>query len=91
MLIRLLQSFSSFSLDETAFTAEGRAPADWASSPGRKGIDKFRPRAHLTMYSTVSRWISRHRRLILSVFFQDGMWIQATEAVNVEEESSAAA
>jgi hypothetical protein len=43
------------------------------------------------MYSTVSRWISRHRRLILSVFFQDGMWIQATEAVNVEEESSAAA
>jgi hypothetical protein len=62
MLIRLLQSFSSFSLDETAFTAEGRAPADWASSPGRKGIDKFRPRAHLTMYSTVSRWISRHRR-----------------------------
>ncbi|KAJ7905904.1 cytochrome P450 [Mycena leptocephala] len=73
MLIRLLQSFSSFSLDETAFTAEGRAPADWASSPGRKGIDKFRPRAHLTMYST------------------DGMWIQATEAVNVEEESSAAA
>ncbi|KAJ6582337.1 cytochrome P450 monooxygenase pc-3 [Mycena capillaripes] len=57
MLIRLLQSFSSFSLDEAAFAPDARPPAEWASAPGRKGIDRFRPRAHLTMYTTDGMWI----------------------------------
>jgi hypothetical protein len=55
MLIRLLQSFESFSVDEAAFAPDARPPADWGSAPGRKGIDKFKPRTHLTMYTTVSR------------------------------------
>ncbi|KAJ7602447.1 cytochrome P450 [Mycena polygramma] len=57
MLIRLLQSFSSFSLDEAAFAPEARPPTEWASAPGRKGIDKFRPQTHLTMYTADGMWI----------------------------------
>ncbi|KAJ7103825.1 cytochrome P450 [Mycena epipterygia] len=57
MLIRLLQSFSSFALDEAAFSPEGRPPAEWANFPGRKGIDKFRPKLHLTMYTWDGMWI----------------------------------
>ncbi|KAJ6590254.1 cytochrome P450 [Mycena sp. CBHHK59/15] len=57
MLIRLLQAFASFSLDEDAFRPEGHPPASWRSAPGRKGIDKFRPKMHLTMYSTDGMWL----------------------------------
>ncbi|KAJ7464337.1 cytochrome P450 monooxygenase pc-1 [Mycena latifolia] len=57
MLIRLLQSFSSFALDEDAFLPEARPPAEWARAPGRKGIDKFRPKMHLTMYTSDGMWI----------------------------------
>ncbi|KAJ7243965.1 cytochrome P450 monooxygenase pc-1 [Mycena rebaudengoi] len=57
MLIRLLQSFSSITLDESAFSAEGLAPAEWAGAPGRKGIDRFRPKMHLTMYATDGIWV----------------------------------
>ncbi|KAJ7181145.1 cytochrome P450 monooxygenase pc-1 [Mycena filopes] len=57
MLIRLLQSFSSFSLDEAACSPEGQPPAEWAAAPGRKGIDRFRPKAHLTMYTEGGLWI----------------------------------
>ncbi|KAJ7148564.1 cytochrome P450 monooxygenase pc-1 [Mycena crocata] len=57
MLIRLLQSFESFSLDEAAFAPEARPPPEWSTFPGRKGIDKFRPKLHLTMYTTDGMWI----------------------------------
>ncbi|KAJ7509584.1 cytochrome P450 monooxygenase pc-1 [Mycena galericulata] len=57
MLIRLLQSFSSFTLDEAAFSPEARPPAEWATFPGRKGVDKFRPKLHLTMYTSDGMWI----------------------------------
>ncbi|KAJ6478100.1 cytochrome P450 [Mycena vitilis] len=57
LLIRLLQSFSSFSLDENASAPDARPPASWASAPGRKGVEKFRPRAHLTMYTMDGMWI----------------------------------
>ncbi|KAK7024807.1 cytochrome P450 [Favolaschia claudopus] len=57
MLIRLLQSFESFSIDEDAFMPDARPPKEWASAPGRKGIDKFRPRFHLTMYTSDGMWI----------------------------------
>ncbi|KAJ7853332.1 cytochrome P450 [Mycena olivaceomarginata] len=57
MLIRLLQSFESFSVDEAAFAPDARPPADWASAPGRKGIDKFKPRTHLTMYTADGMWL----------------------------------
>ncbi|KAF7356091.1 Cytochrome P450 [Mycena venus] len=58
MLIRLLQSFSSFSIDEAAFAPAARPPAEWKDfAPARKGIDKFRPKMHLTMYTTDGMWI----------------------------------
>ncbi|KAJ7097193.1 cytochrome P450 monooxygenase pc-1 [Mycena belliarum] len=57
MLIRLLQAFSSFTLDEDAFLPEGRPPAEWARAPGRKGIDRFRPKLHVTMYTADGMWI----------------------------------
>ncbi|KAF8191037.1 hypothetical protein K438DRAFT_2018457 [Mycena galopus ATCC 62051] len=40
VLIRLLQSFSSFELDESAFTPDTRRPAAWKGAPGRKGIER---------------------------------------------------
>ncbi|KAF7370079.1 Cytochrome P450 [Mycena sanguinolenta] len=58
MIIRLLQSFESFSLDEAAFSPEGRPPKEWATASGRKGIDRFRPRTHLTMYTADGMWIT---------------------------------
>ncbi|KAJ6614110.1 cytochrome P450 monooxygenase pc-3 [Mycena sp. CBHHK59/15] len=57
MLIRLLQSFSSFSLDEDAFAPEGRPPASWAATEGRKAIEKFRPKLHMAMSTTDGLWI----------------------------------
>lgn len=53
MLIRLLQNFSSISLDPSAQPPETRPPVSWAGHQGRKGIEQFRPKAHLTMYSYV--------------------------------------
>ncbi|KAF7308060.1 Cytochrome P450 [Mycena kentingensis (nom. inval.)] len=78
MLIRLLQAFSSFSLDEGAFAPGTLVPEEWKAAGGgtRKGTDRFRPKLHLTMYTS------------------DGMWIRATEAgsvnseMNMEEEGS---
>ncbi|KAJ7648704.1 cytochrome P450 [Mycena polygramma] len=40
LLIRLLQSFSSFTLDEDAFAPDARPPTSWAKAPGRKGIER---------------------------------------------------
>ncbi|KAJ7751591.1 cytochrome P450 monooxygenase pc-1 [Mycena metata] len=57
MIIRLLQAFSSFSLDEDAFSPEGRPPKEWASASGRKGIDRFRPKLHMTMSTADGLWI----------------------------------
>ncbi|KAJ7099861.1 cytochrome P450 [Mycena crocata] len=57
MIIRLLQSFSSIALDEAAFTPETRPPAHWAASAGRKGVEKFRPKLHLTMQTSGGMWV----------------------------------
>jgi hypothetical protein len=54
MIIRLLQAFSSFTLDEEAFAPEGRPPREWANTAGRKSIERFRPKLHLTMSTAVS-------------------------------------
>ena len=48
VLARLLQTFSSFELDEDACPATFRPPKGWKGAPGRKGIERFRPAAHLT-------------------------------------------
>ncbi|KAJ6577650.1 cytochrome P450 [Mycena capillaripes] len=57
MIIRLLQAFSSFSLEEDAFSPDGRPPAEWATAQGRKGIEKFRPKLHLSMSTADGLWI----------------------------------
>ncbi|KAF8217153.1 CYP63 cytochrome P450 monooxygenase-like protein [Mycena galopus ATCC 62051] len=57
MITRLLQAFSSFSLDEAAFSPEGRPPPEWANETGRKAIEKFRPKLHLTMSTADGLWI----------------------------------
>ena len=53
-LIRLLQHFDSVTLDEDALAPDCRVPKDWAGAPGRKGVERFWPKAHLTLYSKVS-------------------------------------
>ncbi|KAF7982659.1 hypothetical protein HWV62_27113 [Athelia sp. TMB] len=57
MLIRLLQTFASFTLDTASQPPETRPPASWASEPGRKGIEQFWPKMHLTMYSHGGLWV----------------------------------
>ncbi|KAJ7209216.1 cytochrome P450 monooxygenase pc-1 [Mycena pura] len=57
VLTRLLQNFSSVSLDLEAFPPDGRIPADWKGKPGRKGIEQFRPRSHLTLHTRGGLWV----------------------------------
>ncbi|KAJ7510439.1 cytochrome P450, partial [Mycena galericulata] len=57
VIIRLLQSFSSISLDVEACPPHGRVPLEWAGQPGRKGVEQFRPQAHLTMYTLGGLWV----------------------------------
>lgn len=52
-LIRLLQEFSSISLDPDAQPPETRPPVSWRGGVGRKSIEKLWPKMHLTMYAYV--------------------------------------
>ncbi|PSR74975.1 hypothetical protein PHLCEN_2v9389 [Hermanssonia centrifuga] len=56
-LIRLLQTFETVSLDVEAQPADSRPPAEWANWPGRKGVEKFWPKVHLTLYSKGGLWV----------------------------------
>ncbi|TFK72859.1 cytochrome P450 [Pluteus cervinus] len=49
-LIRLLQSFSSISLDLTARPESTRPPEEWKLKEGRQGKEKLRTDAHLTLF-----------------------------------------
>ncbi|KAF8631756.1 hypothetical protein AX15_002212 [Amanita polypyramis BW_CC] len=57
MLIRLLQSFSSISLDPASAPPDSLPPPEWKEMGGRKAIEKIRPKAHLTMYSQGGLWV----------------------------------
>ncbi|KAF7314609.1 Cytochrome P450 [Mycena kentingensis (nom. inval.)] len=57
MLVRLLQNFSGFRLDEEAWAPETRPPANWKNETGRRRIEKFKPKVHLTMYSVGGMWV----------------------------------
>ncbi|KAG7443774.1 cytochrome P450 monooxygenase pc-3 [Guyanagaster necrorhizus] len=57
MLVRLLQTFSSFKFCGEALPNECRTPADWTKCNGRKAVDKFWPRSTLTLYSAGGLWI----------------------------------
>ncbi|KAJ7645438.1 cytochrome P450 [Mycena polygramma] len=57
IIIRLLQSFSSVSLDMDAFPPDARPPPEWAMLDGRKAAEKVRPKMHLTMYCEGGLWL----------------------------------
>ncbi|KAM6500143.1 cytochrome P450 monooxygenase pc-1 [Amanita muscaria] len=57
MLVRLLQSFSSVSLDPASAPPGSLPPSDWKGLPGRKGIEQVIPRTHLTLYSLGGLWV----------------------------------
>ncbi|KAG2139717.1 cytochrome P450 [Suillus clintonianus] len=54
-LVRLLQSFSSVSLDMKMQTLP---PTEWANAPGRKGVDKVVFKSHLTTYVQGGLWVT---------------------------------
>ncbi|TFK35048.1 cytochrome P450 monooxygenase pc-2 [Crucibulum laeve] len=56
-LVQFLQNFSSISLDLDAQPPKSRVPREWANAPGRKGIEKVRPKTHLTMYVEGGLWV----------------------------------
>ncbi|KAJ7198610.1 cytochrome P450 [Mycena pura] len=57
VITRLLQNFASISLDVDACPPSGRVPPEWSGQPGRKGIDQFVPKEHLTMYTLGGLWV----------------------------------
>jgi len=57
MTIRLLQQFSSFTLDEEAFRPEHRVPDQWAQEEGPKSTTRFVPSVVLTMSSKGGMWL----------------------------------
>ncbi|KAJ7327912.1 cytochrome P450 [Mycena albidolilacea] len=58
-LVRLLQTFSSVSLDLDAQPPEARPPAAWKTNDkaGWVGHEKIRPRSHLTMFVYGGLWV----------------------------------
>ncbi|KAF5326502.1 hypothetical protein D9611_000513 [Ephemerocybe angulata] len=57
MMIRLLQTFSEFTLDLASGPDEATPPAAWGAAPGRKATEKVWPKMHLTMYANGGLWI----------------------------------
>ncbi|KAF7293313.1 Cytochrome P450 monooxygenase [Mycena chlorophos] len=57
MLVRLLQSFTSFERDEAAFAPAALPPPEWAALQGRKGVDRVRFALHLTMSTKGGLWV----------------------------------
>ncbi|KAF7798902.1 hypothetical protein EIP86_010130 [Pleurotus ostreatoroseus] len=56
-LIRLLQNFETIEFDIDSQPPASRPPPEWMGSPGRKGVEKFWPKAHLTLYSAGGMWV----------------------------------
>ncbi|KAL6298478.1 cytochrome P450 [Sparassis latifolia] len=55
--IRLLQRFSAIVLVPDAHPPGSLPPKEWAGLPGRKGIERFWPKVHLTVYSNGGLWV----------------------------------
>ena len=53
MLVRLMQSFSSISLELDSFPPGSLPPEEFKLAAGRKGIDKVWPKIALTLYIDV--------------------------------------
>ncbi|KAG8702977.1 hypothetical protein FRC09_004430 [Ceratobasidium sp. 395] len=56
-ITRLLQRVTSITLAPDAQPEGTLPPASWAGTPGRKGIEKIWPKAHITMYSSGGLWV----------------------------------
>ncbi|RXW17453.1 hypothetical protein EST38_g8392 [Candolleomyces aberdarensis] len=59
IVVRFIQAFSSFTLDEAALPPEARVPTEWShfNGHGRKGKERFRPKVLLTMSSEGGMWL----------------------------------
>ncbi|KAF4616028.1 hypothetical protein D9613_011378 [Agrocybe pediades] len=53
-LIRFLQKFKEFTLDDSA---NAPPPAEWANGEGRQPLEKIHPMVHLTMYIKGGLWV----------------------------------
>ena len=53
MLVRLMQNFSSISLELDSFPPGSLPPEEFKLAPGRKGIDKIWPKVALALYINV--------------------------------------
>ncbi|KDQ49960.1 hypothetical protein JAAARDRAFT_611408 [Jaapia argillacea MUCL 33604] len=62
MLIRLFQTFSSVTLSPSSHVPGTLPPPEWSSARGRKGIEKFWPKSHLTMYSLGGLWVNMEEK-----------------------------
>ncbi|OSX56951.1 hypothetical protein POSPLADRAFT_1067971 [Postia placenta MAD-698-R-SB12] len=57
-LIKLMQHFSAMELAPEAAPPESLPPAEWAVTGwGRKRIERFWPKSHLTLYSNGGMWV----------------------------------
>ncbi|KAH6893965.1 cytochrome P450 monooxygenase pc-1 [Coprinopsis sp. MPI-PUGE-AT-0042] len=58
MMIRLMQNFSSLSLDLDSLPPDAHPPPHWAEDQGtRKATEKVWPKLHLTMYAHGGLWV----------------------------------
>ncbi|KAM6491100.1 cytochrome P450 monooxygenase pc-1 [Amanita muscaria] len=57
MIVRLLQSFSSITLDPTSAPPGSLPPPEWKSRSGRTSIERVVPKRHLTMYCDGGLWV----------------------------------
>ncbi|KAK7046126.1 hypothetical protein VNI00_007129 [Paramarasmius palmivorus] len=57
ILIKLLQTFKSFTLEQNVADPEFHPPAEWKNAPGRKGLDNIFPKLALTMLIGGGLWI----------------------------------
>ncbi|KAL6302061.1 cytochrome P450 [Sparassis latifolia] len=56
-VIRLLQRFSALAFAPDAHPPGSLPPKEWAGLPGRKGVERFWPKVHLTTYSHGGLWV----------------------------------
>ena len=78
-MIRLLQSFSSFSLATDEMPDEAFPPKRWEDSPGAKGKEKIMFGTHITMYAKVSATTAMSL-VVLIILPQGGLWVRMEEA-----------
>ncbi|OBZ76403.1 hypothetical protein A0H81_03439 [Grifola frondosa] len=56
-IIRLLQNFSTMSLDLSAQPPDARPPAEWRNAEGRKALEQIFPKVHIGLYSFGGLWV----------------------------------